>query len=447
MQLAMIRTDKWPLQATTDQRHYMAQTISEYRAFCRALSVVVLSNWGNLHQEPSFAAAVERLIHPTKKNPHPRHTYFQKRFYKFPSYLRRAAIEFVRGQVSSYLTRYDQWQSGQRKHSKASPPVFNPVSGCYPALYKGQLARFNDDFTAVRLKLWDGREWLWHDIPIKRVRQRHRIGTVKSPSLILKKDPHLSVPVEMKPDPLPDSGRVCAVDVGINTLATASIVSSDGTVDARRFFHPASDIDRRNRRGDRIRRKARKTGNLSKGFCRHLYRKARNINEQIAQKVSRELVDFALAHEANVVVLENLKGWRPKAGKKRSRMKQRFHNWLHRRLAQLVESKFAEAGGKTVYVYARGTSSWAYDGSGKVRRDSQNYELATFASGKQYNADLNASYNIGARYWAWKLKLTRRKDGQSAPGRSPGALPRMPVTLSTLWQHSREHEAPHQCAA
>jgi len=87
----------------------------------------------------------------------------------------------------------------------------------------------------------------------------------------------------MKPKSLPDADRVCAVDIGINTLATASIVSSHGTIVARKFFHPAADIDRRNRRGTRIRGKARETANLSKGFCRGLYHKARHINEQIAQ--------------------------------------------------------------------------------------------------------------------------------------------------------------------
>ena len=71
--------------------------------------------------------------------------------------------------------------------------------------------------------------------------------------------------------------------------------------------------------------------------------------------------------------------------------------------------------------------------------------LATFASGKRYNCDLNASYNIAARYWAWKLKLTRRKDGQLPEDRSSLGKPGMPVTLSTLWL--RERGAPHQCAA
>ena len=441
----MIRTDKWPLQASAEQQRRMRLTLCEYRTFCRALSIVVLNRWPALCQAPSFAAAVERLIHPTAKNPHPRHRYFHRRFYKFPSYLRRAAIEFVKGQVASYLTRYGAWLDGGRKRPDARPPVFNPVSGCYPVLYRGQQVKFDENFTVASIKLWGGREWLWHDIPIRSVRNRHRLGAIKSPMLVVNRHCHLSVPVAIEPESLPDADRVCAVDVGINTLATASIVSSDGTVVARKFFHPAADIDRRNQRGTRIRAKARKTANLSEGFCRGLYRKARHINEQIAQVTSKRLVDFALAHGADVMILEHLKGWRPKAGAKRSPLRQRFHGWLHRRLASLIEAKFAEAGGRVVYVHARGTSTWAFDGSGKLKRDPKQYELATFTTGKRYNCDLNASYNIAARYWAWKLQLTRRKDGQLPEDRSsPGKL-RIPVTLSTLWQ--RESEAPYRCAA
>lgn len=442
---SMIRTDKWPLQATPYQQHLMRLTLSEYRAFCHALSIVVLNNWPALCQAPSFAAAVERLIHPTAKNPHPRHHYFHRRFYKFPSYLRRAAIELVKGQVSSYLTRYGAWLDGERKRPDARPPVFNPVAGCYPAMYRGQLVKFDEDFTVAHLKLWDGREWLWHAIPIRSVRNRHRLGTIRSPMLIVNRRCHLSVPVAINPEPLPDADRVCAIDVGINTLATASIVSSDGTVVARKFFHPGADIDRRNRRVTLIRGKARKTARLSKGFCRGHYRKARHINAQIAQVTSKRLVDFALEHGADVMVLENLKGWRPKAGAKRSPLRQRFHGWLHRRLADLIEAKFAEVGGHVVYVHARGTSAWAFDGSGKLTRDPKQYELATFTTGKRYHCDLNASYNIAARYWAWKHRLTRRKDGQlPEDGSSPGK-PRIPVTLSTLWP--REREAPYRCAA
>lgn len=445
----IIRTDKWPLQATAHQRKLMTLTISEYRRYCRALGIVVLSNWSTLANHPAPMPAVERLMHPTSKNPNPKHLYFHNQFYKFPSYLRRAAINFVLGQVSSFMSRYDSWLDGERSSPTARPPVFNAVSGCYPALYAGQLLKLDEKFTVASIKLWDGKEWLWHDAPIKKTRERHKLGILKSPSLILRgKECHLSAPVKLTPPSILDRSKVCAVDVGINTLATASVIDSTGTVAARKFFHQAADIDRRNRRAQLIRKKARKTAKLGRGFCKSLYRKARNINEQIAQLTSRQIVDFARKNGASVIVLENLKGWRPRGGRQRSTMRQKFHNWLHRRLADLIEMKFEEIGGKVEYVYARGTSSYAYDGSGLLKRDPKQYEIATFSTGKIYNCDLNASYNIGARYWAWKLRLTHRKDGQLPEDKSSPGKPRMPVTLSTLWSaKDRESDTPHLRAA
>lgn len=437
MSRAIIRTDKWPLQATTDQQRLMRMTLSEYHLYCRALSIVILSNWPKLGSEEAFMPAIERLMHPTKQNPNVKHHYFHNRFYKFPSYLRRAAINFAYGQVSSYMTRYNAWLDGERNSPTSKPPAFNPVSGCYPALYRGQLIKLDEAFKVASIKLWDGKEWLWHDIGIKATRDRHLLGKMKSPSLIIGKKIHLSVPVQLKPKRLSEKDRVCSADLGINTVATASIVSSSGTVTARRFFHPAADIDRRDKRANLIRQSARKTKNPMAGFCRGFYRKASHINEQIAQMVSRDLVNFALEHGVDVIVLEDMKGWRPRGGRKGSNLKQKFHGWLHRRLAALIEEKFAEHGGRVVYVYPRGTSSWAFDGSGKLKRDKNQYEIATFSTGKQYNCDLNASYNIAARYWAMKLKLTHRKDGQLSGDRSSSDKPRIPVTLSTLWAHAQ----------
>src|SRR5690625_1967997 len=145
----------------------------------------------------------------------------------------------------------------------------------------------SDNFTVASLKLWDGKEWLWHDVRIKAVRHRHLLGIMKSPSLIAKRRCHLSVPVQIKPERLPHSERVCALDLGINTLATASVVAQNGTVAQRRFFHPGADIDRRDKLAGRIRHRARKTKNLSSGFCRGIYRRIYSINMDIAEKVSR----------------------------------------------------------------------------------------------------------------------------------------------------------------
>lgn len=72
-------------------------------------------------------------------------------------------------------------------------------------------------------------------------------------------------------------------------------------------------------------------------------------------------------------------------------MRQRFHRWLHRLLVKKATCKCEELGLKVALDAPRGTSAWAHDGSGAVRRDDKNHALCTFASGKRYNADLNAA--------------------------------------------------------
>ncbi|MGK7892108.1 MAG: IS200/IS605 family accessory protein TnpB-related protein [Xenococcus sp. (in: cyanobacteria)] len=430
---SIIRTDKWKLNPSKEDKICLQATVNEYRAFCQALSYVILGHWVKLQNADSKCAAIEKLIHQTKKNPTPKYKYFGVRFGKFPSYLRRAAIEFAWGQVSSYLTRYRAWQSGIRKRRGTKPPVFNPTANCYPALYGGNLIKFNSDYSIAKIKVWSGSDWIWSSIPIASVRSRHLVGSRLSPYLVISQAKcHLAVPFKIKPSAVKGE-TVCAIDVGINTLATAVIVTENGTVTARKFFHPSADIDRRDKQAAIIRKKARKTKKLHRGFCQSHYRKARNISLNISHQISKQIVDFALANLASVIVFENLKGWKPKGGKKRSGLKQKFHTWMHRRLVQFTTEKFEEKGGKVELVYARGTSSWAYDGSGKLKRSNQKYSIATFSTGKIYNCDLSAAANIAARYWGYKLKLTRRKDGRLPQGKKPWSKSRMPITLSALW--------------
>ena len=58
-------------------------------------------------------------------------------------------------------------------------------------------------------------------------------------------------------------------------------------------------------------------------------------------------------------------------------------------------------------INSRGTSVYAYDGSGKVIRGKdagfKTNAMCKFQNGKIYNCDLSASYNIGARYFIREL--------------------------------------------
>ena len=401
--MQIVRTDKWTLAPDRTQRRMLRETVAIYRSYVQALIGVVWTHHREIVRAESSCAAVERFIHATSQNPSPTYRFFDRRFPKFPSYYRRAAIEAALGQVSSFVTRYDLWQSGQRRRRTAKPPTRTNEHGLNPPLYRGQCVKYDETLSLASIKVWNGTDWMWTDVRIRSTRHRHAVSTNKALSPTLLTDGKcmcLGVPFSSTVVFIPKKQiqRVCAIDLGINTTATASILTSDGTVVARHFFHRAADIDRRDKGLAQIRRKARQTtgaGVLSTGFCASQYRKAANRNREMARTLSRHIVTFAQVHGVQAIVFEQLHDFRPRGGRATSTLRQRFHGWLHRQLAQHVQARAEEAGLRMEYVHPAGTSKYAFDGSGVVRRHPTNRALATFSTGKQYNADLSASYNIG----------------------------------------------------
>jgi IS605 OrfB family transposase len=219
-----------------------------------------------------------------------------------------------------------------------------------------------------------------------------------------------------------------------NTTATVVVVNHSGTVIHREFIHPGRDIDRRDKRLKSISSRAAKTmgrgGKLHKSFCSNTYRKCRHINEQISHIVSQRIVEIAKQFNSDTIVFENLKGWKPKGGRRRSNLRQRFHHWLKSKIRDYTEMKWREVGGKIIDVIAAYTSKLAYDGTGTVKRNPKNYALAKFTSGKQYNGDLNGAYNIAAR---GIIKLVRRKDNEECSSKRSGRSPRSWAVLCDLW--------------
>ena len=435
----IIRTDKGDLAPNKSQKLLMGKTVALYRRICRFLTGVVFTHWPSLGSlsAKDVIPAVERLMHPTKKNPVVTYTTLHESFYKFPSYYRRAAISFAVGQVSSYATRYRDWQCGQSRNKRtAKPPRLNADAGCYPTLYVNQCYRL-DDLSNVQIKLYDGQNWVWESIKIKSVGDRYFVdtNTILSPSLIFNdRNCHLSVPFHCKPKKDEKSETVTSVDLGINTTATVTVVTLCGTVIHREFIHLGRDIDRRDKRLKSVSMKAKKTmgngGSLHKGFCANTYRKCRNINQQIGHVVSKRIVEIAKQYNSTAIVMENLKGWKPRGGKKRSHLRQRFHGWLKSMIHDLTRDKWAELGGKTIDVVAAYTSKLAYDGSGTVKRDSKNYALATFRNGKRMNCDLNGAMNIAAR---GILKLIGGNSHQLRASKSSSRKPRSWACLCDIW--------------
>ena len=317
-----------------------------------------------------------------------------------------------------------------------SPPKFNPNAGCYPVLYRGQCYKLHS-FDKIEIKVFTGSDWIWITTNIGRVRERHLVESNKmlSPSLIFnEKACHLSVPFECHPPDRKSENNVVAIDLGINSTATVTVVNFNGTVIHREFIHPGRDVDRRDVRALSISAKAKKTmgrgGKLHKGFCGNIYRKCHNLNEQIGHSVSKRIVEIARAYNSCAIVFENLKGWKPRGGRRGSTLRQRFHGWLKAKIRTLTEMKWRELGGKVIDVVAAYTSKLAYDGSGLVKRNRSNYAICRFTSDKIYQSDLNGSQNIAAR---GIIKLTRRNDREGRSSKSSRRSPRSWAVLCDLW--------------
>ncbi|NEP34190.1 MULTISPECIES: transposase [unclassified Moorena] len=434
----VIRTDKWKLNPSSKQKGLFDETVKVYRQACKYLVGIIYTHWSELGglTADQLTPAVEKLMHETAKRPNIKYPQFNKAFYKFPSYYRRAAIAFAAGQVSSFVTRYCEWQSGNRKRKDSKPPRLNADTGCYPALYKGQCYKMHG-FDQVEIKVFDGKNWVWTMVQITGLRERHQVATNKmmSPLLVFNdRYCHLSVPFTCKPEKRKPEANVTAVDLGINTTATVAVVTDDGTVIHCEFIHLGRDIDRRDKRLKSVSKRASKTmgkgGKLHIGFCSKTYQKCQRINTQISHVVSRRIVGISEKFNSEVIVFENLKGWKPRGGKRRSNLRQRFHGWLKEKIRDFTEMKWAELGGKVIEVIAAYTSKLAFDGSGTVKRNSKKYSLATFPSGKGFNADLNGAYNIGAR---GVFKLTRRNDEEGRSSKRSRRPPRSWACLCDLW--------------
>ena len=101
-------------------------------------------------------------------------------------------------------------------------------------------------------------------------------------------------------------------------------------------------------------------------------------------------------------------------GKISGKKKQKLHLWRKRDIQKLCEHQAHRNGIRVSRVSARNTSRLACDGSGAVVRNQENHSLCTFRTGKQYNCDLSASYNIGARYFIRELLKSLPETGRSS---------------------------------
>lgn len=385
-------------------------TVRIYRAAVDFFIEVLLAHpkiMDGLSGQKERVNAMECLTVATKKRPSVPHDFAaaNKEFYKFPSYLRRAAIAEAIGRVSSRKGNLANWEAEDPK-TRGRKPGIPKAGSASPVLYRGGMYEETFHRQLVNIKVFRSNTWDWLTIKLRKsdvgYLRRHCASRTKlSPTLQKRgKQWFLDFPfeenVELQSPDIMDCTAVC-VDLGINSAATVSVMRADGTVAGRHFLRLPTEYDSLTHAIGRI-KKAQRLG-AKRMPC--LWAKAKGINDRIAVKTAQFIMDTAVLYNADVIVFEHLE----LNGKKRGSKKQRLHLWRAQYVQSMVADKAHRLRIRISRVCAWNTSRLAFDGSGPVIRGRDSvktggcYSLCEFSMGKVYNCDLNASYNIGARYF------------------------------------------------
>ena len=423
----------------------LKETVTAYRHAVAFFVSVVLEEWAVIEPITSInyrQLAMEQLTVRTKKRPLPKYPFedANRMFVKFPSYLRRSAIHEAIGKVSSYKSNLANWENADRKTRGMAPSV--PKAGyVYPAMYRDNCFVRTGTYTA-RIKVYIRNTWDWLDVELKKSDvdyiQRHCTNCKECAPTLQKRGKQwfLDFPFEEKVSLSSvslEKQTIVAVDLGIHNACTCSVMRADGTVLGRTFLSLPRENDCLNHAVNRIKKAqqhgARKTPRL--------WAKAKGISDDIAVKTASFIMETAKHYNADVIVFEHLE----LTGRKKGSKKQRLHHWKAKYVQSIVEGRAHRMGKRISRINARGTSKLAYDGSGLVERgtyvqngvEKYNYSICTFKTGKQYHCDLNATYNIGARYFIREhiKSLTERKM-LDILAKVPECAKRSTCTLSTL---------------
>lgn len=408
-------------------------SIELYRKALRILIPIINDGWDSISECRYINQKynlIEKWIHNTRTNQ--ALFDFDEQFPKFPTYLRRSAIAKALGVVSSYRSNLENWE----KKGKGQAPKLSLTHFAYPAYYKGNLFRnFDPIHQTIELKVFKNSDWVYEVYQLKtsdcRYYQTYLTGKKQNVPIIQKKGRrfYAAFSYEEETTLIPEEsvGKICAVDLGLGTDATCSIMDKDGTVYARKFISFGKEHDRLHTQLGCIKRNQKRGSRHNKT----LWRKVTGISQDIADKIARAILDFGNEHGVDAFVLEHL-DFKGKNTVKRA------HFWRYKRIYKVLAHRAHQNGLRVARVNARNTSRLAFDGSGWSKRGREitpdtPYSMMHFVTGKIYNADLNASYNIGARYFIKHLLKTVTVTQRLAlEAKVPQVAKRSTCTLSHL---------------
>lgn len=392
---------------TNKLRHIVANTLALYNSALNYVCDVVLKHYDEIKELNNLEGRMylEHLIHNTKNNIAKYD--FDSIYYKLPCYLLRDIESKAIGHIFSYKSNLDNYKkerynkiSNGKKFKKREPSL----SKCnlLPSFYKGNMYKMISD-NKIALKIYEDNDWKYEEFKLKKndLKYINKInGKRYNPEIkIIGKKIYIKFTFEIEDLKLQDKELnkriICGVDLGVNNDATISIMNYEGTILGRHFIN-TNNKDLMNHLLNKKRKIQRNSGNYKYLRNLHINNKINSINENIVNHTVNQIIKICLSYGVDVIVFENL---RHKFKRAKRSFRARLHRWRKIAIYNKAYEMAHRNGIRVSTVNPNGTSKYAYDGSGEVERDNDNYSICKFVSGKIYNCDLSASYNIAARYY------------------------------------------------
>ena len=392
---------------TNKLRHIVANTLALYNSALNYVCDVVLKHYDEINELNNLEGRMylEHLIHNTKNNIAKYD--FDSIYYKLPCYLLRDIESKAIGHIFSYKSNLDNYKkerynkiSNGKKFKKRQPSL----SKCnlLPSFYKGNMYKMISD-NKIALKIYEDNDWKYEEFKLKKndLKYINKInGKRYNPEIkIIGKKIYIKFTFEIEDLKLQDKELnkriICGVDLGVNNDATISIMNYEGTILGRHFIN-TNNKDLMNHLLNKKRKIQRNSGNYKYLRNLHINNKINSINENIVNHTANQIIKICLSYGVDVIVFENL---RHKFKRAKRSFRARLHRWRKIAIYNKAYEMAHRNGIRVSTVNPNGTSRYAYDGSGEVERDNDNYSICKFVSGKTYNCDLSASYNIAARYY------------------------------------------------
>lgn len=325
---------------------------------------------------------------------------------KVPLYFRRAAINDAIRLQGSFRSGAEQ--GAQPAESFDASPIY----------YKGMYKEFTS--TSVRLKVFNGDKWVWEDCSIDTCgRTMPAEEQIMSPVLVLNKGrAMLHVPVKEEVEDvrtvkerLGGEEKLCAAYFpNSDTMAVLVVLNAEGKLLKTKFINGGRELAHRKKVClKRIEENRKSMGGdkekLPAEENKTLKEKIHRITDDVAHKVSREIVDFCVEQNVNILVVPNYK--QSMDFNRIGYVSATSYDWLGRRIISYTRYKAFGEGIVTATASTKDIASRCYQCGEPVKKYNEGYRPGkNFHGGKNYvcpnghqgSSYFNSAMNVGRNF-------------------------------------------------